>query len=251
MKMNKFALATLAALAMGITGASAQTSDLILSFDDLSGNNTNNAVSGTDLEFDLGSYTNYTTTTATETVLNVNSLLTGLYTGGHVYSTSTGIKWDVAGADATGATDLIDITTTLPNQANPGSTSQENGNISNVIDAVEGAGISEGTQETPTSLGNVLEDPKSNLNSFNSQGGETGFGGIQGDVTTGAGSMTLVEYNDSATPKIEGTFTLSSNGNLTFVGASEAAVPEPSTYALFISGALLLFVALRRRKTVV
>ena len=47
-----------------------------------------------------------------------------------------------------------------------------------------------------------------------------------------------------------GTFSLDQNGNLSFVSAVATAVPEPGTYALLVTGALLFGVTWRKRKVI-
>ena len=70
------------------------------------------------------------------------------------------------------------------------------------------------------------------------------FGGFPGSIETGTGSaldvLRLVPNASGPNGTLAATINLASNGSL-------SAVPEPSTYALFGLGALLLVIAVRRR----
>lgn len=80
------------------------------------------------------------------------------------------------------------------------------------------------------------------------EGGQTGNGVAWASTGVNIGSSALsrylYNYDSSGTPTLLGTLALNSgNGVFTYT----AAVPEPSTYALFGFGALLLVIAYRRK----
>jgi hypothetical protein len=87
-------------------------------------------------------------------------------------------------------------------------------------------------------------------NSFGSKGGFYGVANIETDTASGTASNLWMLDPDLGNGTLAvnlGTFTLGSNGTLTF---SVAAIPEPSTYAMILGAAALGFVMIRRRKQV-
>jgi hypothetical protein len=69
--------------------------------------------------------------------------------------------------------------------------------------------------------------------------------GTQDPNYSAAGKATIQQYSQSGFGN--NTFTLASNGTLTYT-AAVAAVPEPETYALMLAGLGLVGVVARRRK---
>jgi hypothetical protein len=257
MKMNKLTVAALAlaAISFASTAASAQTvsaglNDLILGFQLPSGSSQQGA--STDLEVDLGSFTNFTASTQT---ITLPQLALADLTSTYGSSWATTVDWSVAGNNTSSGFDMT--STQLVKTSSQGG-------LSGAVSAIGGliAGLN-GQPATANSSSAALiggSPAASSIgNSYTSEEAGNGYGFVPTAEQTGAGSDELYSF----TPQSQtgtgvhktfpnaidlGTFSLSSAGVLTFTG-SAAAVPEPSAYALGICAALL-FLVLRRRSTV-
>jgi hypothetical protein len=272
MKIKNLIMTTVLALAGAAlieTSASAQvitsTGDLVLGFQI-----TDNAGTGatTDLEVDLGAYSNFTTLEGSGSVLNLNvggvvdSGLGGLSatdlssTYGAGWNSRTDLTWSVFGtrgnpskesflSSPSGATLNDETSTPLGNLS---------GKMGTVVTNLNGQAQTANSATASTALqtstvGSYTFQITGN-NAFTSDwnnGGSVG-GTQQGVSSAGATSLELFDLTNhsSSTPGIEvGTFTLGSNGSLTFTATS--AVPEPSTYALMGVGAFMLMLVMRRR----
>jgi hypothetical protein len=255
-KMNKLTVAALALAAIGLasTAASAQTfsagaNDLILGFQIASGTGSN-----TNLEVDLGSILNFTTTTATITLPQLSvSDLTAIYGSGWA-DTSAGVNWSVAGVGT--AADTFDITSPSGGllKASGSTLAGPAGQIAELAEGLQG--VTETTNSTSsTAIGSNSTPASTIATSYTSLEAGNGYGLYPNAETTGASTDEL--YAEAPGTKVSGkfpsatdlgTFSLSSAGVLTFTG-SAAAVPEPSAYALGICAGLL-FLVLRRRASV-
>ena len=241
----------LAAIGLSTVSASAQ---LILGFelDDTSSNN---------LEVNLGSLSNFTTTTPLETVISGSTLSLDLGASnayGSSWATSADLVWGVAGA--AGST-KIDVTYDVVDNGAPptlfssdvstasgpigGLLTTYNDNSASSTEHTSNAVLITSSSTNPSGAWTAAEGGVGRSNDFDELNAYTT------EDTDGSPEYSIGLYQfTGSTPTKLGTFTLDSSGNLTYVGVSPTVVPEPSTYALFASGALLLFVALRRRKTV-
>jgi hypothetical protein len=264
MKMNKLALAALAATAVSVAAGRAHAqvasaNDLIFGVQDLNGNGASGANDPTDLEVDLGSVSAFesggadaTGSAVTLSNVTINDLTT-IYNanGGNWADTNFGVDWSVAGATSTTGIFLDTSSDSSVNQIHSNSSYNlvaqlyqgMDGTNATALSDTNGKGVSIGTSATPdTTINNSYA-------SLDSGGG--GFNAVSDESDVGAGSLNLYLIGGSGTKAQDlGTFKLSSSGVLTFTSVAPTVVPEPSTYALFISGALLLFLKLRRRKTV-
>jgi hypothetical protein len=253
-KMNKLTMAALALVALGFasTAASAQVvagnNDVILSFQIASGTGSN-----TNLEVDLGSASQFTNTAVlTFNQLNVNDL-TGIYSSSWADS-SAGVNWSVA-AEGT-ASDKFLLTSTTPIKTSSSSLlAAPYGQIGNLAGGLNGQAA---TANSPSAaaIGNNSNPASGIANSYTFLEAGTGYGYAANAEQTGAGTDEL--YSFAPASKVGGqfpaagdlgTFSLSSDGVLTFNGINAAAVPEPSAYALGLC-AVLLFLVLRRRQMV-
>jgi hypothetical protein len=258
-------------LALGAVAAHAQTGpvyatpDLILSFENPTGN---------DVEFNLGTVTALSTT-GTIDFGNFSSYITG---AGQTVGTTL---WSVA-ADAGGQTrgvpsnnpytSRVAGVTTLPGAIilteNDGLTPSAIGSsyitLSNVETAIRSVGvdISFNPALAVSGLGasGVSVSATGDTISYTSQ---SSYGNISSELEgTGPGSSQVYVLTSTtpgtgshnpegplATATDIGTMTLSSGGELTFAGVS--AIPEPSTYGAILGVLAIGFVAIRRRLRVV
>jgi hypothetical protein len=277
-KLTKLSL--LASVSLSLAGpAWAQVSpgpnDLILDFRAYTGTDgTGTGNTGSDLEVDLGSYTQFELggsgfTNNSSTELNVNDL-TGTF--GSTWATDGTIVFSVAGDTDTAGNDGSGFFTqskVVPQSDGSG--------IGNAVSAVD---------ELVSSLSNLSPTANSsgagvftNANSSNSVGSYTNeetaaypnnslafgyfnrsFGAsaadnisdieavVQDTGSTTSTSLALYSYDDTTgtplPPVLQGVFTLSDTGALTY---ATAEVPEPSAWAMILCGAGLLFLAVRRR----
>jgi PEP-CTERM motif len=249
--------------ALAFQGAKAQVitsnGDLIFGAEAIS----NGAPSGTNLEVDLGSISQFTTT-ATLTFANVSAtdLASALGSG---FATSSSDFFSVAGTTGTAASgsdigSYFKGAVFLTLNQNPGSNSQ--GTLSQSASDI--ASLYSGlltSASAPNSNGQGGELAASNPTSYSSEerGGvnATTFFNFSGGGSTSFGSgasLTLYALNTGgdgrgnantfAAPNELGTISYNSATGLTFTGA--AAVPEPSTVGLTLVGVALAF-ALKRR----
>jgi hypothetical protein len=264
MKMNK--LTTVAALALATVSltslsasaqnVSASPTDLILGFRVTDGTGLG---ATTNLEVDLGAETNFTASTANITLNQlVAADLTSTY--GANWATRGDLAWGVAGdTTAPGGANSFDVTysdtTTTPKDASTltppfnsigvlsqglSATAQTaNSTSAGKVDATSANGYTAQITQSPGDYGFFSSTGVTEVNdaSGNPVGSDELFGFTQ------AGGRPAPSATDL------GTFSLSSDGALSFTGAAPAAVPEPSAYALGLCAVILFFV-LRRRQSV-
>ena len=268
MKNNLKKTATLALIgaALAFQGAQAQfvpaNGDLIFGAEKIS----NGSAIGNDLEVDLGTINNFTTT-AHLSFPNVSStdLMSVLGAG---FGTATNTFWSVAGT-----TNLSDVgpyfnrATFITLATDPGALSKTG--LTTASNAISGiytgmdTPTSQGLISAPNSNGTGIELAASNSESYSAEeiitsGSFFNFSGT-GSTTFGSGvALDLYALNSAGdvngvrntpgTDTLLGTFTYTAAGGLVFTGADfGAAVPEPSTYALMAFGAVALFYVGRRR----
>jgi len=239
-------LLSIASSAKSDTVSSAQ-GDLILAFritdstdilGGISGNGTKN------LEIDLGSGG---TALSSNFTLSLGTDLTALY--GSSWNTASTLVWSVSGDTATktlwatspNGTVWLRRTSTLQNSAAT--------KITPLYSDLNGQ------TTTGTGINGAIIDASTDTSSYTAKVGTNGnygytyfSGGIEAGVSsTGATSADIyyLPYVASgSTPGTDkGTFSLASDGTLTFL-----AVPEPSTYALASIGLFSLVVMARRRR---
>lgn len=268
-KLTTITALALAALGIVSTSAFAQVvstndTDLILGFrvTDTSGTGANS-----NLEVDLGS-TSLFTSTASFTLngasgLSVNDLI-GTY--GSNWATRSDLTFGAAGITSSGNTQNSFLVT-----EQVGSNFQSNSNlagVSGVIGSLAG-GLLDRTQTANSTgssvIGSTLNPASGIANSYT--------GAIQNEAgsdytyfptgTTESGSPvgTLDIYSYVQSPggrgvpteygTLLGTLSLDSSGDLTYTGVDFTAAPEPSTYAMMAGAMGLLFLAMRRRQSMV
>jgi hypothetical protein len=276
MKNNLKKAVTLAVIgaALALQGAQAQIvpaatfGDLIFGAENL----TAGVASGNDLEVDLGSISNFTTT-AQLSFPNVSAtdLLNVLGSG---YATSTVSSWSVVGTNggtASGASvgGYHKAASFLTFNADPGAVTgnflagSTVGLIASTYNGINGngggftagsnaeSGILATSNTTSYSYNEGTSSSQTTYFNF-SNNGTTTFGGgntlnlyafnTQGDTRTQMGQL--------GTDTLLGSFSYSSSGGLTFTGA-DYVVPEPSTYAMMLLGvAALFFWQYKRRQSV-
>ena len=270
--MQMTAVLALVGTAFIETSASAQsasTGDLILGFrinDSTTPGNTTN------LEVDLGAYTNYTNLEGTGTVeqlnvgagnyvgvngaggLSVTDLQNafGNGTSNPLWNTRSDLIWGVAGSRGSPSNEtFLTSTSTLFDNTTLGVavpvTALYNG-FGNVT--LTGNSTTAGTIATSTAGGWTYQVTN---NGGNAAGNDfaTGLNLEQGVSSTGTETLNLYDltkHPSTTAATLVGTFNLASNGTFTF-DATPAAVPEPSAYALGIC-AMLLFLVLKRRSAI-
>lgn len=253
-KLTKVAILALTAAGFASISASAQNVnsgalDLILGFQVDDGTNPG---ATSNLEVDLGPASNFTTTTALETLpqLSVADLTS-------VYGTNWASRGDLEFGIA-GVTNGTLVTFDMTDSGTPA----ESSNLSAPYGAISGlsGGINSATQTSNSTSAGVV--PTTQGNSFSSEengaNGDYNYFNPTGStqtLTSGSGaSINLFSFAQAGgkTPPLApelGTFSLSSSGVLTYVGINPTATPEPSAYALGIC-AVLLFLVLKRRHSV-
>jgi hypothetical protein len=255
LKMNKLTAAALALAAIGLvsTSASAQSTvsagadDLILGMQ-LNGVNT-------DFEVDLGSFSLFTTT-STHTFDLSTSDLTSIDASWASNVGGTGVQWSVAGVTGSGNTFYATSTaSSAPKLESNAATSPAQSAIGSLAAAMtEPSGFGSNGVTSGGALIGTNSNPASGITGSytNEEGGQGAtpynFNSLVSLEQTGTGSDVLYSFvghsgTEPAAPEL-GTFTLGSNGVLTYNGV--AAVPEPSTYALLGLGALALLFMRRR-----
>lgn len=250
--MNKLIITAVLALSGAAcfqNGAKAQSfhdGDLMLDFRINSNNTANN------LEVDLGTF-NFATSQSTVAGFSLGDL-TAAY--GSNYASTSGLVFSLVATNASS-----DVFISNPGNANtvtPISPIATNGN-SNAIASIygEGFGTSTGTGDNAYVVTPSSSDPDSYTNvitNVNAIPYSEDYGFVpfstEASVTGSPASITLYEQTPlKSRPTVQptstdlGTFTLNSNGTLSY---SAYAAPEPSTYALMGLGGLVLF-AMRRR----
>jgi hypothetical protein len=220
-----------------------------------------------DLEVNLGSYTQFTTATAPFTVsfgtnpstsaavTNLNSDL-GIFGASGAWVSNTSLLWGVVGVQSTlPTTNGYDIFLsqdpnsgiTLNNQA--ATTTRSWATDIKAVDSASGLGAyaNDGYSTEAAAISTGAANSWTSFASFGTGSFATGHQVEQVDGDSALGSLNLYEVQDNgatSTPATDvGSFTLNSSGQLTFTPAS---VPEPSTWASIISGAL--FLAFFRRR---
>jgi hypothetical protein len=245
----------------------AANGDLIFGAETINGG----TASGTDLEVDLGSISNFTLT-AKLTFSNVSSIDLGSVLGTG-YATASNDFWSVVGSNGTSDVggyfqDAAFLTITTPPAS--GTLDSQNTLKANtngpIVGVYNGANqqATTGFVSAPNSNGSGAELAVSNSGSYStwegSAAGASTFFGLQGVGTTSFGSGgTLALYvlnsggdgtanrNAAGTTTELGTFSYTKSGGLVFTGIDFGVVPEPSTYALMLSGLAVLFFIQRRR----
>jgi len=229
---------------------SALTDDLILSFRATGG--TGNAVN---LEVDLGNW--QTLTASSSFSISLGTDLSAQYGASNTWNTRTDLLWSVVGTDYNNPQGTPDggvnynLYFTVPFGGTPDSP-QSSSTQQSVAGALNNLRSYLNHKNVNTTVANGLTQASNNAttnpNSYTqliTQQGSTvaPFGyfqnAIENNTNTSLGSVKEELYANiagSSSPVDLGTFTLSSNGTLTFA----QAIPEPSTYALMGLGALAL-----------
>lgn len=268
-KLTTLTALALAAFGLAATSASAQTvstndTDLILGFrvTDTAGTGGNS-----NLEVDLGS-TSLFTSTASFTLngangLSVNDLIS---TFGSTWSSRTDLTFGAAGVTSSGNTDHSFLVTEEVGM-NYKSQSDLSG-VSGVIDSLA-TGLFGQTQTGNSTVSAVIgtsANPASGIsNSYTgavqtqSTSDYTYF--PTGTTESGAPVGTLDIYSYVQSPggrgvpteygTLLGTLSLDASGDLTYTGVDAITAPEPSTYAMMAGAMGLLFLAMRRRQSLV
>lgn len=267
--MNKLMVTAVVALGSAtllITSASAQTypattGDLILGFQTASPN-TGNTI---DLEIDLGQASNFSSL-AGGTIVNLtdgstSAGQTGAFSIADLTSTygttPASLKFSVSGSMGPGGNNEVFIS---QNTANTIALSPSQGTLSNSINSMYLAftnGTPGATGSTDaTILTTATGAYKGIAGSTGNYGGNFSTTKTQSTYSsTGAVVFDLydVPQGTSGNATELGYFTLygandtTDAGQLTFTSTAPLAAPEPSTYALFGLGALVMVLALRRR----
>jgi hypothetical protein len=283
-KLTLTAAIVLAATAFYAPHASAQvgsagSTDLVLSFRVTDGQGTG---ASTDLEVDLGSEANFTSSTALTTpdALLETDLVA---TYGANWATRTDLVWGVAGIIGVTGTNpsnrvySFDATSSAGAQL-AGSSPTFTSAYTNIGGLVSGLnnGTALGVDANAAQIGNSTISASSTSDSYITQLSNQGaYNGDYGYFTPGAlgspintSGLTEVNYGVSqspigsdelysyATTKVAGTdgtnlgtFSLDAAGDFAFTGSAAVAAPEPSTYALMAGAMGLLFLAVRRRRS--
>ena len=259
------ALLALAGVAVFGTAAKAQTPLGTTTFSDgdmiLGVYDTTNTVTSS-YEVNLGNITQFETTKV-PIVFTLTPDLTSLFTSKGVADDD--LTYSVQGYTA--ASDDIYIT----NQEDTPGTSEApifigfkstNGATSSFvtnISAFENGLVASGTYKGETAHGTTYADATFISNTLSQSfeptvNGHNGDFGLANDVPTsvlnvlGDGVSDLDEIVPGGQTSILGTFTFGDDGILTFDPEGFiGSVPEPSTYALFLCGGVLLFLAIKRR----
>jgi hypothetical protein len=268
-QLKKTVILAVIGAAVALQGASAQIIPNAANGDLIFGAETVNSGSpaGTNLEVDLGSISNFTLTDKL-TFANVSStdLGSALGTG---YSTATNDFWSVVGtnssSDIGGYNQFAAFLTlnTTPAAQSKTTLSATNSDISGVYNGLNQTAAT-GFVAAPNSNGAGAELAASNSGSYSTwEGGGTAattfFNFSGGGSTTFGSGNTLSLYvlntggdgngnrNVVGTETLLGTFSYTKTGGLVYTGIDFAVVPEPSTYALLVSGLAVLFFIHRRR----
>jgi len=260
MKINKkitTALLVLAGVAFIGTSAPAQVAspgDLVLAF-----RLTNSGGTGTDLEFDLGAITSFTSAGFNQGLLmNVNADLITTY--GANWNTNANLVWSVVGTNTVGSSSKKQIYISNPTNAAVSPISSVGTPYANISYIYQGTGtaLTLGTQvseTTSTSYYQTLTNA-SGANGPVPYSNDYGFApyATEQSVSASGSSLDVYHYNGTQTsPNTPagvvdaGTFSLSSSG--AFSVTTPVAVPEPASYVLCgIAG--VLFVIMRRRSRI-
>jgi hypothetical protein len=265
--LKKTVILAVIGAALALQGAQAQITaspgDLIFGAETIN----SGVAAGTNLEVDLGSISNFTTT-ATLSFANVSSTDLGSVLGSG-YATASNDFFSVAGTNAL----AVDIgsynkgAVFLTLSADPGAQSKTTlgSTIYDITGVYNGlAQTASGAVTTaPNGNGKGGEILASNSGSFSTweqstsattffglqNGGETSFGSgasLNLYALNTAGDLTS-QRNTPGTDTLLGTFSYNTANGLIFTGADVSAAPEPSTYVLVFVGIATLFVINRRR----
>jgi len=239
-----------------------QAGDLVLDFRASSGTG-----AGQDLEVNLGLGSSFNFSTS-ETVLSstvLNADLVAVY--GTNWSSNATLVFSIVGANGSNGTGANDIYISDPGNSStvtatsPAATSGNAGQITPLYSETSGTAVGTNAYNvTETTLdGSTYRAVLTDYNNTHGTGPYAANYGFvpfitEQTVSTSGSSLDLYLQTPSishpsvvaATSTDEGTFTLGGNGALTFTAEGGAVVPEPSTYALFGLGALVL-VLMRRR----
>lgn len=254
------------ALALATLGASAKAAtfttssgDLILSFRDKSNTVQSN------LEVDLGLASNFVTFATNNPGGTLNLDLNGAYYGangglavadltsvyGDNWNSNSSLVWSVAGVTNQGAPS-VNLFLTFPGTPdNRSSAATYNNTASGRINGVR-VGLNGATALTGPTSGQIastlsssysVEIRNGNPGSYSKDYNFLTHSTESGVVSDGSISLELYQYTaGSGAPTDLGTFTLGSNGDLAFT----AAIPEPSTYAMFAIGGFGILFLYRR-----
>jgi hypothetical protein len=270
--LKKTAILALIGAALALQGANAQLTnpaggpangDLIFGAEVVS----SGSPTGTNLEVDLGSISNFTQT-ATLSFANISSTDLASVLGGSGYSTSSSDFWSVVGTNSSsdvGGYYQYSSFLTLNSAPSTGYSKTSLGSTYFDITGVY-SGLRTGTTgftAAPNSNGAGGELAASNSGSYSTwelATSTTTFFGISGSGSTTFGSGDSLNLyaldtggdgtanrNVVGTDTLLGSFTYSASKGLIFTGADVSAAPEPSTYALVFIGLATLFVFNRRR----
>jgi hypothetical protein len=262
LSLSAFATMAFTASALAQVPVSANDTDLILGFRVDDGNGTG---ANTDLEVDLGSYAQFTATSVVNSTGPTGLELADLTsTYGANWSTRGDLVFNVAGVTST---TNINHTAYVTQSGTPMNSTSAFGSASNLIAAEE---TELGSSATPTldsteagTLGTAAAPATGIAGSLSydaaQAGGEYSFFTVTSNVATDEavidGPLTTLDLysyvvgsgRNGTPPTLLGAFTLTDAGTFTYAGADVAAAPEPSTWALMLGGAGLLFLGMRRR----
>jgi len=215
-----------------------------------------------DLVIDLGSYTNFTPSNTNVLVAHLASDLVALDAS---WTTNTALSWGAIGYANPGASNgLIFVSKgeTTPGTPVTGWTQTTKSNttaIYNNISSYTNTGFTSQTSNTTVANGLITTPSSTTSQDWNNYvtGSITGYSGISfgkfsstieanatggSVITSTALDLFKMTANGSGAAPLQGTFTLTSGGDVYF-----NAVPEPSTYAMIGFGGLGLLGMLRRR----
>jgi hypothetical protein len=264
--MTALALAALGAIATAASAASVDTNDtdLILGF-----RITDTAGTGgsSDLEVDLGSTSQFTSTAAFTlngtTGLSVNDLVS---TYGSTWATRSDLTFGAAGVTSSGNTQNSFLVTEAV-----GSDAPSNSNLA-VVSGVIGslstglAGTPQTANSTDSSVIGTTANPASKISNSYTGALQTQAGNDytyfpHGSTESGlpVGTLDLYSYVQSPGGRgvptqfgtLLGTLTLDAAGDLAYKGVDATVAPEPSTYAMVAGAMGLLFLGMRRRQSMV
>jgi len=197
---------------------------------------------GTDLIFDLGSYSK------PDTSLKIGPDLAAVY--GTNWAKDTDLVWSIVGSEKSGTNPPADtLFVSAPNgSAPPDATSQTSqiptrGDIGAMYAAFQTGttGLLSNASKVVSSDGNSYTSEEANYSQNLDQNTEQ-----TGDVGTGTDKVDIYELDPKPIKDIElGIGTLNADGYFTF---QAEAIPEPSTWAVVAMGAAALLVFRKRRR---
>ena len=220
------------------------------------------------LEVDLGSVSNFTTTAVLNltgsTALNPLDLIS---TYGANFASRGDLAFSIGGVTSAnnGFNQFYVTSAGTPGNYTPSTLTTPAGDLAQLQQTL--GGFSATPNSTESAVLGTNASPASGIagsySFFSPGGGASQFGFFQGSptystetlVVPGTTTLGLYSYNGQATgrgvvPTLIGTFDLTGAGTLTFTGSAVAA-PEPSTYAMMAGAMGLLLLAIRRRRSLV